>query len=525
MTNRPLTIFGFFVLSVLYTFGCTMVGPDFKPPTAPVKRNWIDYKDPLLDAAPAVEPEWWKTAFKDPVLDQLVELALAQNLSLRSAGLRVLQARQQLAIAIGYQYPQQQQFTGAAEAKKLSNNANDNFPLLEDTFGLYDLGFNLSWEADVWGRFKRQIESASAALDASVASYDGIMVSLIAQVAQTYLLIRTTQKQLDVAKQNLKYQTESVRITTAKFESGEISSLDVEQATTLLYDTQASMNAIELSLQQLKNSLAILLGQPPQDMSVLLGKPKQIPTVEPEVAVGMPQDLIRRRPDIRQAERQLAAQSAQIGFAVSELYPHFTLGGAIATSTTTIGSKSILDMFDSDSFSMNLFGAFQWNVLQYGRLKNNVRLQDAAFQQLLEDYRQLVLQAQGEVENAIVAFFKSQEQLKAKDLAAQAAQRAVDVSTAQYQDGLVNFNTVITTLRSLATQQGQLAEIQGAVATNLVDLYKSLGGGWEIRSMQDPLDLIPEETREEMLERGKYWKKSFEEENPNTAKDDRSALE
>ena len=522
MTIRPLTIFSFSVLLTLYTLGCTTVGPDYKPPTAPVKENWINDKDPLLESTPPVEPKWWKTAFNDPILDRLVEIALAQNFSLRSAGLRVLQARQQLAIAIGYRFPQQQQFTGSATPKILSNNANDIFPLLEDRFVLYDLGFNLSWEADVWGRFKRQIESASAALDASVASYDGIMVSLIAQVAQTYLLIRTTQQQLDVAKENLKYQTESVRITTAKFEGGDISSLDVEQATTLLYQTQAGMNGIELSLQQLKNSLAVLLGQPPQDMSDLLGKPRPIPTVASEVAVGMPQDLIRRRPDIRQAERQLAAQSAQIGFAVSELYPHFTLGGAIATSTTTIGSKTIVDLFDSDSFGLNLFGAFKWNVLQYGRLRNNVRLQDAAFQQLLEDYRQTVLQAQGEVENAIVAFFKSQEQLQARKLAAEAAQRAVDVSTAQYKDGLVNFNTVISTLKSLATQQDQLAEIQGTVATNLVDLYKSLGGGWEIRQMHDPLDWIPQETRVEMLERSKYWRKSFEKKNQSTAKDKRT---
>ena len=245
-------------------------------------------------------------------------------------------------------------------------------------------------------------------------------------------------------------------------------------------------------------------------MSALLGEPQPIPNVEPEIAVGMPQDLIRRRPDIRQAERQLATQSAQIGFAVAELYPHFFLGGSIATSTTTLGGKSILDLFDSDSFGLNLFGAFQWNVLQYGRLQNNVRLQDAAFQQLLEDYRQTVLQAQGEVENAIVAFFKSQQQLGARELAAESAQRAVDVSTAQYQDGLVNFNTVITTLKSLATQQDRLAAIRGTVATNLVGVYKSLGGGWEIRPMHDPLELIPEETRQEMLERGNYWRKTFE---------------
>jgi len=170
------------------------------------------------------------------------------------------------------------------------------------------------------------------------------------------------------------------------------------------------------------------------------------------------------------------------------------------------------DLFSADSFVWNLFGAFQWNILNYGRIKNNVRLQDAVFQQQLEDYRQTVLQAQGEVENAIVAFLKSQQQLAAYRSAASAAQRAADVSTMQYQEGLVNFNTVISTLLSLASQQDLLAATQGTVTTNLVAVYKSLGGGWEIRTSEDPLDLIPDETKEEMLERGKYWRKTFENE-------------
>ena len=167
------------------------VGPDYQVPTAPVMPDYLEYEDPLLDTTAPVAPEWWKTAFKDPILDRLVETALAQNLSLRSAGLRVLQARQQLLIAIGNQYPQQQQLSGQAGIEGVFSSP---------AYEIYDLGFNLAWEADVWGRFKRQIESASAALDASVGSYDGVMVSLIAQVAQTYLLIRTTQQRLAVAE-------------------------------------------------------------------------------------------------------------------------------------------------------------------------------------------------------------------------------------------------------------------------------------------------------------------------------------
>ncbi|MGD8543186.1 MAG: efflux transporter outer membrane subunit, partial [Desulfobacteraceae bacterium] len=436
-------------------------GPDYREPAAPVQPDWIEVEEALIETMPPVTAMWWQTAFRDPILDQLVATALAQNLSLRAAGLRVLQARQQLLIAIGNQYPQQQQLGGQAGVEGLFSSSSEE---------LYDLGFNLSWEADVWGRFRRQIESASAALDASLAGYDGIMVSLISEVAQTYLLIRTTQKRLAVARDNLRYQAEGVWITTAKYEAGEVSALDVEQAQSLFYNTQASVAVFEQSLQQFKNALAILLGQPPYDMNDVLLKPRSIPTVAPEVAIGMPQDLIRRRPDIRQAERQLASQSAQIGFAITDLYPQFGISGSVGTSVSTAAGFQFSDLFNSDTSGYNLFGVFQWNIFNYGRLKNNVRLQDAVFQQLLEDYRQTVLQAQGEVENAIVAFLKSQQQLASLWLAAEAAQRAVDISTEQYQDGLVEFNTVISTLRSLTAQQDQFASAKGTVAANLIEI-------------------------------------------------------
>jgi len=346
--KRLLKTLGLFVLLALITYGCTTLGPEYQAPTAPVQPDWVEYEDPALDTTPPVAPNWWKRAFNDPILDELVEAALEQNLTLRSAGLRVLQAQQNLAIAIGNRYPQQQAVSGQAE---INGGKGDS------AYQLYDLGFNLSWEADVWGRFKRQIESAEASLDASVAIYDGVMVSLIAQVAQTYLLIRTNQQRLEVAKENLKLQQESVRVTTAKFESGLVSALDEDQAKTLLYNTRASVASLELSLQQLKNSLAILLGKPPQNMGGMLTTPQPIPTVAPEVAIGMPQDLLRWRPDIREAERQLASQSAQIGFAISELYPHFQIGGSIATNVSTAAGLNFSDLFSSNSldFHSNYF--------------------------------------------------------------------------------------------------------------------------------------------------------------------------
>jgi NodT family efflux transporter outer membrane factor (OMF) lipoprotein len=433
------------------------------------------------------------------VLDRLVDIALEDNLTLRSAGLRVLQAQQQLAIAVGNQYPQKQTATASAGTEH-SNKLTDD---------VYDLGFDISWEADVWGRFRRQVGSASAALDATLASYDSVMVSIIAQVARNYISIRTTQQRLETAHLNVELQEESYRIAKAKEGAGATSALDAEQALTLLHNTRASVYALESTLQQLQNALAVLLGQPPQDLRSLLGSPGPVPELQSTASVGMPQDLIRRRPDIRIAERRLAAQSEQIGVAITELYPSFVISGSIGTSVMTRGPNDAGDLFSSDTSRYNAGIGFRWNLFNYGRLRSNVRLQDASFQQLLEDYRQTVLQAQSEVENAIVAFLNSRKQLEDIRAATRSAEKAAKISRLQYDDGLVNFNTVISTLTAVANQQDQLATAEGSVATNLVNVYSSLGGGWQLRSTADPVELIPEETREEMRERTDYWKRQF----------------
>jgi NodT family efflux transporter outer membrane factor (OMF) lipoprotein len=470
--------------------GCTSLGPDYTRPKADIESNWLEIEDRQITSEPSIGPQWWKTAFHEPDLDTLVETALRQNLTLRSAGLRVLQSQQQLAIAIGNQFPQEQQATGMASRQK----ANDI------TFSNYSLGFNLSWEADFWGRFRRQVESASAQLDASVADYDGVIVSLVSQVAQTYILIRTFQDRIKVTRENVKIQAESLRITRVKFDVGQVSELDADQAESLLNNTRATVSSLEVSLQQLKNSLAILLGKPPQDYNYLLVDKGEIPSPPAKIALGMPQDIIRQRPDIRSAERQMAAQSAAIGFAESELYPHFSIGGAIGTNADNTGN-----MFDSKSQIWNLSSMFEWNILNYGRLKSNVRLQDALFQQLLVDYQNTILQAQGDIENAIVAYLKSHEQLLSYQLAADASQRAVNVATIQYQEGAVGFNTLVNTLSANVQQQDILSSTRGSVATNLVQVYKALGGGWEIRDKRDPVDLLPADMKEEMQKRTNAW--------------------
>ncbi len=494
-SNRVATA-GLGLCLVVLVQACTVLGPKYEEPVAEVQDDWSGIETPTLSSDPPLDPQWWKSAFNDPVLNALVETAMEQNLSLRSAALQVLQAQQQLAIAMGNRYPQSQQVTGNAQTST-TNLGTDEF---------YNLGFNLSWEVDFWGRYKLAVVSASALFDASVADYDSVMISMVASVAQNYLVIRTLERRLEVARYNMDLQDQSLKITTAKADAGAVSGLDVDQAETLLYNTKASIASLELSLQQTKNSLAILLGRVPQDMNGLLTDVQPIPVTPAQIAIGMPQELIRRRPDIRIAERELAAQGAQIGIAISELYPQFQIGGSIGTGA----ENDFSELFSTGSYTLNLFGAFQWNIFNYGRLRSNIRYQDAYFQQLLVDYRNTVLQAQGEIENAIVAYLKSQEQLAAYQIATDAAQRAAKISSTQYEDGLVDFNTVISTLNALQSQQDQLANTQGQVATNLVQVYKSLGGGWQVREGKTVDELLPESTRQEMLERTKYWKKILE---------------
>lgn len=480
------------LLFVALLNGCMMVGPEYTEPEVNTEAEWLELETSQITNAPPTDPAWWKFAFDDTELNVLVALALQDNLSLRSAGLRVLQAQQQLAIAVGSQFPQQQSISGGASRSKAHDLILNN----------YNVGFSASWEADVWGRFTRQVQSASAALDASIASYDGVLISMVAQVAQNYILIRTYQSRMEVAQKNIKLQQQNLQIAQAKFNAGDVSELDVDQAESLLNNTKATISTYEVSLQQLKNSLAVLLGKTPQTFSHLLINSDVIPAVKnAEIAIGMPQNLIRRRPDIRAAERQLAAQSAQIGYAVTELYPHLSLGGSIGSAAIHEG-----DLFQSDTETWSITSMFEWNVLNYGRLRSNIRLQDATFQQLLVDYRNTILQAQADVENAVVACLKSHEQLVSYRLAAEASARAVIISQNQYMNGEIPFNTVISTLSSDAQQQDLLVSAKGNVSANLVTLYKALGGGWEIRENSDPVDLLPESIKDEMLDRTKYWK-------------------
>lgn len=473
--------------------GCFMLGPDYVRPPAPTADTWIETGNPAIKREAADINAWW-TVFNDPILNTLVETAYRQNPSLRTAGVRVLEAQARRGIAVGLLFPQQQDAFGAATSNELSENrANRNSSGLVRDFDDWQVGFDATWELDVWGRFRRGIEAADAALLASVATYDDVLVSLVAEVARNYTLLRTLEERLIVARENVAIQERSFEIADAKFKGGTVTELDSAQAASLLRDTEAQIPGLESDIRQTQNTLCVLLGVPPQDLQHLLGGAQPIPSPPAEVAVGIPADLLRRRPDVRRAERLLAAQSAEIGIAKADLFPSFVLFGSIS-----IASQDFDDLFRSGSLENFGGPGFRWAILNYGRIQNNIRVQDARFQALIGDYENTVLQAQGEVENAIAAYLGAQRQVQFLTNSVGSANRAVELAEFQYREGAVDYTRVLNTQQFLVTEQDRLVATRGSVALNLVAMYKALGGGWELRIGKD---LVPQETKQQMIER------------------------
>ena len=469
--------------------GCTMVGPDYVKPTAAEPQKWLDSTDPKIESKEADFSTWW-TVFNDPILNTLVKSAYQQNLSLQVTGIRILEARAQLGIAIGNQYPQTQQGVGDATAEKTSRNL-PNAATTERFAYVYDVGFDAAWELDFWGKFRRAVQAGIADLQASIADYDDNLVFLTSEVARTYINLRTSEEQLAVARANVKIQTESLRLAQAQFNAGAVTELDVFQSRALLRSTEATIPGFESEIRQAKNALAILLGKLPGEIDAMLSGPGRIPQMPAEIAVGIPAELLRRRPDIRLAERQLAAQSAQIGVAKADLFPHFSLFGSIgyttAGSTNSPQSRNagLSDMFKNNSLGYSVGPSITWNLFNYGRITNNVRVQDARFQQLAVDYENTVLQAVQEVEDATVAFLRTQDKVVFLGDAVKAYKSSVDLSLLQYKEGLVDFQRVLDAQQNLVQQQDNLVATTGDVGLSLISLYKALGGGWEMRAGQD----------------------------------------
>ena len=471
--------------------GCTTVGPDFVDLEPDAPAEWSQPVEQGLQTTPNELVQWWRV-FNDPVLNELVEVARKQNNGLEIAGLRILEARAQLGIATGLQYPQTQVATGAATRISPAENTGAT-----SDFWQHNLGATVSWEIDFWGRFRRGIESADAAYLASIAAYDQALVLLTAAVADSYAVIRTTEEQLRIAHENLKIQKRSYDIAAVLYRNGAASELDMQQAETLLLATRATIPDLEAALKQARNALSVLLAQQPGTVEDMLKGSEGIVPLPDDVSVGFPADMLRRRPDVRQAELLAMAQNARIGLAKADLYPSFSLTGSIGL-TATGSDADFGDLFNSNALTMSVGPSFVWPFLNYGRIKNNVRVQDARLQQTLVAYRETVLQAARESEDAMAAYIGTREQTTILEKTVTSAKRSNDLSMLRYKEGFADYQRVLNAQQSLFTQQQRYVSTLGNGFRSLVAVYKALGGGWE---SHDGLAYIDAETARQMQER------------------------
>jgi NodT family efflux transporter outer membrane factor (OMF) lipoprotein len=466
--------------------GCTTVGPNFTPPEPGFDKDWHSPSLSLVSAA-AADRLWWQQ-FGDPALDALIAAADGGNNSLKAAGLRVLEARAALGAARATLSPQS--VTATASGGYGANVPGGvSIGRVDALFG--SVGFSAGWEVDFWGRFKRGIEAADANYLAQVASREDLGLIVRAEVARAYFGVRTLQERLAVVRSNVTLQQRSVDITALLFKEGANNELDLQQARTQLLTTQASIPALELALVQTTNGLNLLLGRPPGRVPELELSPPRLPVVGAMLAADIPADFLRRRPDVRGAALRAGAQSAQIGIAKADLYPKLVIGGSIGLTRTTLGGLS-------NNLELGLGPSVQWNVLDFGRIRNNVRVQDARFEQAVSAYRDTVLNAAADVDNNAIAFAKDREIDGVLAETQTAAQRSLDLATLRYREGLSDFQRVLDAQAALLRTQDRYIDNRGDTAVSLVRLYKAVGGGWVAATEADFAD---PETRSRMAAR------------------------
>lgn len=485
---------------VLLSLASCMVGPNYKTPKASVEAQWmgIPSASNSRQRTKITQAYWWK-CFRDPVLDRLIKIAYENNPSLQSTGVKILQARAQLNYAIGNLFPQQQGLSGAVNYTKLSTAQRAFVPARVTPNYVFDqLLFSSSWEIDFWGKYRRTVESDRAAFFGTIASYDNALVTLIADVATSYVNIRTLEERIRVAENNAETQKQSFQLAEAQFKSGETDELDMRQAETVVGQTEAQVPQLQNTLNQTKNGLAVQLGVTPDEVDRLLAGKSQIPVVRGEIAAGIPHDLLRRRPDVRAAGLTAASQSALIGVARANMFPALSLSGEFGFRSNNEGNNSLSGMFSWQSKAVQAGASFVWPVFNYGRLVNQVRVQDAQFEQAILNYQNTVLTAQEEVENGLSAFYTGIQALSNLTAAATAAHRSTELSMIHYRSGETTYTTVLSTQQAQLSVDDSVATSRGSVALGLISIYRALGGGWELR---EGGDVISDAVKTEMSHR------------------------
>ena len=453
---------------MLVLAGCVTVGADYTPPGVSLPTTWsAEMKGGLIVEDLDKQLTSWWLILDDSVLTSLIEQAVASNLDLKGARARVREARALRGISRADRFPT----IDASGTAKLSRSSEDTGNGAERK--LYTAGFDATWELDLFGGKQRAIESAEAKLQASEEDLRDVLVSLLAEVALNYVEVRSFQTRLSVANANLDAQKETYNIAKWRFQAGLSTQLDVEQSKYNLEQTRSQIPDLHTGLEQAKNRLSVLLGQYPGSLEIALAEHKAIPVAPLEIAVGVPADVLRHRPDVRRAERQLAAQTAQVGVATADLYPKFSLLGSIG-----LEALSLDNLFLAGSRIHSIGPSIAWPVFDAGTIRKNIEVQSALQEQVLIQYEAAILKALEEVENALIAYAEEQSRRQSLSDATEAAQQAVDLAQSLYLSGLIDFTDVLDAQRSLLSFQDQLSVSESEVTSNLITLYKALGGGW-----------------------------------------------
>lgn len=471
-----------------------MVGPDYKEPQKPVAAHWLKNNKSVKEQ-PINNALWWGV-FHDPVLTKIINQGYQGNLPIQIAGVRVLQARAQLAQSVGALYPQQQAMVGNYTYNRIGGSSLEGF--LPQSFDTAALGFSANWELDFWGKYRRAIQSNDAGFLASLAAYDNALVTLTSDAAKSYIKIRTIEAQIKVTNANIQVQKEGLKIARARFNAGQVSLVDVEQAKTELAQTQASLPPLVSQLQTQKDTLSVLLGTVPNSLNGILRRSRGIPKAPFSVAVGIPKEALGRRPDIHQARLEAVKQSAAIGAIKANLYPALSLLGSFTFASNNIGSASISDLFDWSNRTITAGPGLNWSLLNYGQITNAVRAQDAVFQQALLNYVNLVLKAQAEVQDSITAYVEAKNAVYFLSQANTSATKSLKLAIIRYKEGETDFTPVLNAEQQLLSVEVSLVNAQGDVPQALVAIYRSLGGGWQIRGAND---VIPAQIKAQMAAR------------------------
>ncbi|MBY6211688.1 efflux transporter outer membrane subunit [Microbulbifer agarilyticus] len=478
-------------LLLLGAVACAPLGPDFVEPDV----SWLSQWQPTLYGQVVQDPhgddisEWWRR-FHDPVLNTLVEQARLENPELRIAGLSILESRAVLGIAIGQQYPQLQQINaeGAYVSERTSGGINDG----DREFRTAEVAFDVAWEMDFWGRFRRGVESADAAYLASVTNQRDVQVLLAAQVASLYYGYKTTLRRIEIAHENVALQERSLEITRQLFKSGQESELDLQQARTQYLATLATIPSLRLGLTRQRNALCALLRRAPGDLPELDPADGQLPEPGHVALVGeLPVNLLLLRPDVRTAAWQAAAQSAQVGVAQADLYPAISLFGTVSWQGNSLDAVGDVTTFAAGP-------VLSWDIFNYGRLRNNVRAQDARLQQALENFQSKVLNAAREVDDAAKRMAETEASQKILDESLVAAERSLVIANRRYREGYSSFQRVLDAQAAAFAQSDLTALNRGEHLAAVIDLYRALGGGWRPATLDD---VAPPWLREEMRER------------------------